>query len=263
MTTPGSSERTSRRAFRSLQLVGGVLILLAVGVIVRHRVNSAPAPLSPVEPKPPPGQGTPVPPFTAGPDEARPPQSIFDLPIDPALASAPSPQALPTLPSPAPPAQASVPVQQSDAVAAPTRERAKSAPAGRLTFNRVKLVTVDGTKGRAQDVLLNFKGTEFTVVTKKGGLTLSSLPYGRVTHATYTRAKAPEWSRAASGPPPGFDVPHGIFDQGAHHWLVLQTRTDYLILRLGDGNWREVLQWVPLRTGVTVTQRTTRDRRRG
>jgi len=254
-----------------LQIAAGALIVLAVGVVTWNRLHPGAAPSqAPPAPSPAP---TPEPPPAGQGDQTK-PQSIFDLPLDPAPSPAPAttpnapepalpkptpetPAPPPPEPQPAPPAPltAPIPPAQPGPVAPTERPRPAPAPTRLLTFSDVKMITVEGTKGRDQDVLLNFVGGEVAIVAKKGGSTLRSMPYSRIASATYTHDDAPAWSRAASGPPPGFDVPHGVFDRRAHHWLVLQTRTDYLILRLDDSTWRNVLGAVESRTGVKVVRR--------
>jgi hypothetical protein len=40
--------------------------------------------------------------------------------------------------------------------------------------------------------------------------------------------------------------------RSARHWLTLQSRASYLIVRLNDDDWRQVTDAVSARTGVTV-----------
>jgi hypothetical protein len=64
-------------------------------------------------------------------------------------------------------------------------------------------------------------------------------------------AKDPRWSVILASPPPDTDFPGGLF-RSARHWLTLQSRSTFLILRLDDSNWRRILQTVTARTGVAV-----------
>jgi hypothetical protein len=49
------------------------------------------------------------------------------------------------------------------------------------------------------------------------------------------------------------DIPGGVpFMRGARNWLVLQSKTDYLVLFLDDANWRDVVSAIEARTGLKV-----------
>jgi len=121
-----------------------------------------------------------------------------------------------------------------------------------VAFVDLKLLAVTGKKGQDQDVTLNLAAGQLTVVAKKGGAALKSVPYKGLLRATYTHSKDPKWDPAFSGPPADLDVP-GVF-RTSRHWLTLQTATDYVILRLGDDSWRNVLQTVESRTGLKVVR---------
>jgi hypothetical protein len=54
-----------------------------------------------------------------------------------------------------------------------------------------------------------------------------------------------------AAPPANVDLPGGLFTP-ARHWLALQSRASFLIVRLSDANWRQVLEAVTARTGLQV-----------
>ena len=103
-------------------------------------------------------------------------------------------------------------------------------------------------------------GGQLVVTSKKGGPAYATLPYRRVLHATYVHAKMPKWDPGLAAPIDGFDVPGiGLF-RPARHWLVLQTRTDFTILRLDDSNWKQIIDTFEARTGLKVDQPSASDK---
>jgi hypothetical protein len=122
-----------------------------------------------------------------------------------------------------------------------------------VTFSDAKLLTFDGKKGKTQDVLVHFGGGQIAVIPKKGGAALVTAGYKKYVHATYTHAKDPRWDASLASPPEGMDIPGGVpFMRGARNWLVLQSKTDYLVLFLDDANWRDVVSAIEARTGLKV-----------
>lgn len=87
------------------------------------------------------------------------------------------------------------------------------------------------------------------------GARLVALPYRDVSYAYYTRAKDPKWSVVLAAPPADVDLPGGFF-RPTRRWLTLQSRAAFVILRLSDTTWSQVLDTVTARTGVQVTQPT-------
>ncbi len=119
-----------------------------------------------------------------------------------------------------------------------------------LTFPDVKLLSVSGTKATDQDVLLSFIGGQMALTGKGGGSAIMTLPYKTLARATYVHAKDPRWDATLPAPPDKLDTPGLIHP--SRHWLTLQTRTGYVILRLDDSNWERILQAVEARTGQKV-----------
>ncbi len=98
---------------------------------------------------------------------------------------------------------------------------------------------------------LEFGAGRVSLLGEKDGATYASLPYGEVTSAVYVKAKNPKWYPTLAGPAADVDLPGGLF-RGNPHWLALQSRSSYLIVRLNDDNWRRVLDTVTERTGLKV-----------
>jgi hypothetical protein len=118
------------------------------------------------------------------------------------------------------------------------------------------MLTVDGRKGKEEDVLLNLVAGHVDVVSAKGGSSIRSLPYARIVRATCVYANKPTWDPGVSSPPADLQVPGVFLRRDTRRWLVLQTRTEYLILHLSNDDWRRVVAAVESRTGLTVDQRT-------
>jgi len=123
-----------------------------------------------------------------------------------------------------------------------------------ITFKDVKFMAIKGQDSQDQDALINFGGGQITVVPKDGGTAYSTWPYSSVTHATYAHTKDPKWDATLPGPPDNLTI-HG-FMRGARNWLVLQSKTAYVLLRLDDANWRSVVNAIESRCGVKVDRLT-------
>jgi hypothetical protein len=115
----------------------------------------------------------------------------------------------------------------------------------------VKLLSVNGTKVTDQDVLLSFVGGQMHLTGKSGGSSIMTLAYKTLAHATYVHARDPKWDATLPAPAGDkLDMPGLIHP--SRHWLTLQTRSGYVILRLDDINWERILQAVEARTGQKV-----------
>ena len=123
-----------------------------------------------------------------------------------------------------------------------------------ITFKDVKFMAIKGQDSQDQDALINFGGGQITVVPKDGGTAYSSWPYPTVTHATFAHTKDPKWDATLPGPPDNLTI-HG-FMRGTRNWLVLQSKTAYVLLRLDDANWRSVVNAIETRCGLKVDRLT-------
>ena len=61
------------------------------------------------------------------------------------------------------------------------------------------------------------------------------------------------WSVVLAAPPPDVDLPGGLF-RSARRWLTLQSRAAFMIVRLNDGDWRQVIDTIAARIGVRVEE---------
>lgn len=121
-----------------------------------------------------------------------------------------------------------------------------------LRIDNLKLLALNGRQGTERDVLLYFGGGLISI-TNRTGEPIASIQYKDLALATYIRAKDPKWDETLAGPPLNLDVPGGIF-RSNRHWLVLQTKATYAILRLEDDNWQGVIDTLAARTGVRIVQ---------
>lgn len=127
-----------------------------------------------------------------------------------------------------------------------------------IAFPDVRILVVEGRKARDQEALLNFSGGQIAVLDRRAGTAMATIPYRNLVAATYVRARNPKWNAALVSPPNDLDV--GGVLRTAKHFLTLQTKDAYQILRLEDANVLRVLQTVEARTGVTIDRPSSNDR---
>jgi eukaryotic-like serine/threonine-protein kinase len=164
---------------------------------------------------------------------------------------------------PGPPAAGSpgpVPTGSPTASAGPAGRAAAPVPTPRpaspavdavpVVFNDVKYIQVQRDKGDDQDARLIFGGGVIQVLSRNKDQAFTSEPYRQLARATYVRAKNPKWDPQLAGPPLTIDL-SGLF-RNTRHWLVLQSKTTYVILRLEDSNWQQILDTFETRTGLKV-----------
>jgi hypothetical protein len=121
-----------------------------------------------------------------------------------------------------------------------------------VAFNDLRTLVVKGKDSQEQLAVLHLFAGQLSLVLQNG-VTLASMPYRELTRAMYTRGRSPKWDAALAGPPADLNVPGGLF-RSARHWLSLQSRNTYVILRLNDADWRQVIDTITTRTGVKVEQ---------
>ena len=119
-----------------------------------------------------------------------------------------------------------------------------------VVFPDVKVLMISGRRAQDRDALLSFVGGQMTVLNREGGTIIAATPYKAIERATYIRARNPKWDPSLFSPPDNLDMP-GILPT-ARHWLVLQSRTAYLILQLNGSTWQKVIETVEGRTGLKV-----------
>jgi eukaryotic-like serine/threonine-protein kinase len=118
------------------------------------------------------------------------------------------------------------------------------------SFKNVKVLAVNGSRTTAADAALHFSEAEISVRSSDTKLGVTALFYPEIAKATYVHARDPQWDPLLSGPAGKIDVP-GILRR-ARHWLVLQSRDAYVILRLDGEDRLDVLKAFEDRTGLVV-----------
>jgi serine/threonine protein kinase len=122
-----------------------------------------------------------------------------------------------------------------------------------LAFPGVRALVVDGKKADDRPAVLAFGAGQVSLAAEKGGAPLAAMPYGEITYAVHVHARDPKWSVVLAAPPGDVDLPGGLF-RSARHWLTLQSRSSFMIVRLGDSDWPKVMETVTARTGIKVEQ---------
>jgi hypothetical protein len=268
--TPASGGKS--RTGLIVAAVAVIAVLAAAGAFWRSRhVTAPPATDQPAVDVTP---AAPTPVDGSTPAAATPPSSGTPG-ANAAAATAPPPAAVappvaPVVPPPATPARsgapgdaaaADVPARGTSPAAVPgargnaTPARGSIAPIDdtHVAFADVRqFVVVNGKKTRDEDVLVSFVSGQISVLLKKDSSSIASWPYRSVLGATYVKARDPRWDASLASPPDDVDV--GGVLRTSKHWLVLQNRDAYLILRLADSNYARVLEVLEARTGITVAR---------
>jgi hypothetical protein len=125
-----------------------------------------------------------------------------------------------------------------------------------VSFSDTRLLAVRGRTSEELTGIVNFGGGHISVASPDG-VPLATMPYRDLSYALYTRGRDPRWSVVLAAPPPDVDLPGGMF-RPSRHWLTLQSRAAFMILRLSDGRWAEIVETVTARTGVPVARPTSR-----
>jgi hypothetical protein len=122
-----------------------------------------------------------------------------------------------------------------------------------LRLDNLKQLVVTGRNGVERDVILYLGGGQLSIVTATGS-SIATFQYGDLVSVTYVKARDPKWDESTQpAPPENLDVPGGVF-RSAKHWLVMQGRTGYIVLRLEEANWKSVIDTIESRTGRKVIQ---------
>ncbi len=272
---PVAAMASNSRAWTKVALVAGVIIVAGILAWTTLRSPARPSDETPSPPPAPTLAAQPLPASDPTPTVSAEPAPSESAPAAPVAASlnekpAGTPPAGPEASMSPGASRAMSPVTQPTSTStSSTGPRAGTAPANALArgsassrgrgaepeaaidFKDSRLLVVVGNRAEEQPGVLNFAEGRVAVVSEKNGATLVSIPYTDVTYAVYTRAKDPKWSPVLAAPPATVDLPGGLFSP-ARHWLALQSRASFLIVRLSDGNWRQVLEAVKARTGLEV-----------
>jgi cytoskeletal protein RodZ len=142
------------------------------------------------------------------------------------------------------------------------RGRAATAPAAPaapavvdtpVTYDNLRAMIVTGSKTDEQDATLTFQNGQVSLNLKKDNTAIGVIPYKDVVHATHVHAKNPKWDTSLAAPPADVDLPGGIF-RSVRHWLALQSRTAFLLVRTNDTDTRTIIQTLLSRTGIKLDE---------
>jgi len=114
---------------------------------------------------------------------------------------------------------------------------AAPAPTMIAAYSNLKLLVTLGPKVEERDVTISFWNQQLSIVPPDGRAPILTLPYARIEKATYVRAAGPRWDPALAGP---VDVLELTGSQ--RHWLAVQSKDAYAILRLDGGAWQRVIE---------------------
>ena len=121
------------------------------------------------------------------------------------------------------------------------------------SYGDIKTLVADGDKTKEIDVLLGLEHDKVVVRNRDNGSVLRSTAYQSIAAATYAHTKSPRWQDGENmAPVPKNFGGSGFFLKSSKHWLTLQSKSDFLILRLEDKNVRAVLSSIETRTGAKV-----------
>ena len=164
-----------------------------------------------------------------------------------------------------PPAVTSSPA--AGRAAAPTStaaSRAGSAPTGTVPaapvpapapalFRGIRGFVLNGQRAEEKPAVLAFADGRVTLFDEGGTTPLTSMPYQQITSAAYTRARNPRWYPTLAGPPSDVDMPGGLF-RGERHWLALQSRDGWMIVRMNDDDRQPITEAVTTFLGLKVDE---------
>lgn len=101
--------------------------------------------------------------------------------------------------------------------------------------------------------MLSFADGRVTLFDESGVAPLTSMSFQQITSAAYTRARNPRWYPTLAGPPADVDMPGGLF-RGDRHWLALQSRDAWMIVRMNDGDRQPITEAVTTFLGLKVDE---------
>ncbi len=266
---------TTRHMFAGVgALILALVIIVAGGVIAMRRIqpgtSGAPGGLAGA-PAPAPASQPPAP------SAAAPPSVSAALPASPKLPSGAATKPLGTGAATAAKPVVDQPKQSSSDIAAPSTaaspSNAPASPAGSrvagappsavgaaaatlppLTFDKLKMVVVEGEKAREQDAELQFAGGRVTIYGPERRV-VAAVPYDAVRTVTSSRSRQPRW-RQPDGSAAEAKLGGGPlgFMKSDRNWLAFVTSKGVYIFRVDDGRLRSVIQAIGVRAGVPVVR---------
>lgn len=120
-----------------------------------------------------------------------------------------------------------------------------------ISYRGIRGFVVDGLEVEEPAAGLTFGADDVRLTDERGVTTWTSLPRSGITSAAYTRAKNPRWYPTLAGPPSNVDLPGGLFRR-TYHWLTLQSRDGYIIVRMNDGERERITATVREWLGLEI-----------
>jgi len=219
----------------------------STGPLDRQRAAGA----RPAERVPPPAQQPPEPaPVSGGPVAVKPPAERTPPASSPPAAPRASPPAAPADPAPRP---AGLPPDNARVPNDPSRPAPDGVPTA-ITFTDVKFLHIEGEQTREVDGLLTFDADGLRVLVERNQAVFKMMPYRAITSGVYSRSKQPRWKAGpgSAGIVRVFAAPLA-FVKSTRHWLTIQSRDDFVVLRLDKDNYQLVIPAFETRTGLKVT----------
>jgi serine/threonine-protein kinase len=289
--TPPTTGRTvvisPRHVFAGVTSLMIVLVVLAIGTVLAVKriqqqklvAEQAAATTTVAPPSPP-----------AAPTAPAPPQADASTPSSGSAAAAtpdvPSPAAPPPVASPAPasaPAKAAGTTVGKAAAGVPAGVQANgkspapsttplpakplpspSPPTGSpapaadtlppVSFDKVKLLVVEGDKAREDDAELRFANGTVQILGASDRV-IGSIPYQSVHTVTSTRSKQPRW-RGPDGAVVDAKMSSGAFGflKSDRNWVGLVTPSAAYVFRVDDGDLQKLTETVTKRTGARLVR---------
>ena len=286
-TAPPATGRTvvisPRHVFAGVTSLMIVLVVLAIGTVLAVKrlqqqksaaaseqavvtpVPDVSAPSPPPAPAPPSDTGSPSSLPAAGASTGTPPpveqppaqKPSVPAPAKAAPATASKSAASPVTPSTsgktaapaAPPAKPLPSAPEPAPVPAPV---ADTSPA--VTFDKVKLLVVEGDKAREDDAELRFANGAVQILGPSNKV-VGTLPYQSVRTVTSTRSKQPRW-RGPDGTVVDAKMSSGAFGflKSDRNWVGLVTPTTAYVFRVDDGDLQKLTETATKRTGAPLVR---------
>jgi len=291
--TPPTTGRTvvisPRHVFAGVTSLMIVLVVLAIGTVLAVKriqqqklvADQAPA-TSTTTVAPPsalPAPTAPVPPQAdaSTPSSASPVAATADVPAraavppvaSPAPVSGPPKSAGATVGNPAAGGPAGVQANGKSPAASTTPLPAKPLPSPAwpvdnrppaadtlppVSFDKVKLLVVEGDKAREDDAELRFANGTVQILGASDRV-IGSIPYQSVHTVTATRSKQPRW-RGPDGAVVDAKMSSGAFGflKSDRNWVGLVTPSAAYVFRVDDGDLQKLTETATKRTGATLVR---------
>jgi len=116
----------------------------------------------------------------------------------------------------------------------------------------VELVTIEGDKQRAREVVLRFEAEAVVLTDADNERAVLTVPYASITEATYARSRGPVFKAGRNSDALVRGLARSVsFFKSTRHWLTLEGAGPDVVLKL-PGDVDRVLSAIEARTSVHV-----------